>query len=388
MHLSNRVSPASSLAFVLLAALLAVGTLSAPQSLAQSQSAAQSGAQQAPPPRLVGSLEIDKITPAPVQVIRGVTLAATPGEVFDFVTDHQEWPGFFSAIESVKVAGDGRRGSERSFTLAGGGSLSERIVAFDEPGADGLGTFAYSIEPENPFGVQGHLAVIELRPADGGGTALLYHQFFNHPDLAAIAPVVAGGTDEILSNILYRFGGELRSASHSVASQGAASVVIEQRRVIDASSGRAWTVLGEQWDAVDQWASVVSHSTVADQRGASFDGATRSCVVPGTPGFKETMIAYDEDALSLAYQVLEGVPPFVTRATNTWNIHPLSDRRVVVTSRVDLALAPGTPSPAVGMVKGQFTQILDITLDEFVQFVETGKPHPRKLAAQRAAKQG
>ena len=31
---------------------------------------------------------------------------------------------------------------------------------------------------------------------------------------------------------------------------------------------------------------------------------------------------------------------------------------------------------------------IDITLDEFVQFVETGKPHPRKLAAQRAAKQG
>ena len=360
---------------VVASTLVAATFVMSPQSLAQQD--------QAPPPRIIGSLEVDKITQAPVQVIRSVTLAATPQQVFDFVTDHQNWPGFLSPIESVAVTGDGRRGSQRSFALAGGGTVSERIVAFDEPGADGMATFAYAVEPGNPFGVQGHLAVLELRPADGGGTALSYHQFFDHPDLTAIAPVIAGGTDEILAHILYRFGGDLRGASH-----GGQNVVIEQRRVVDASSGRTWKVLGEQWDSVDEWASLISHSVVAEKRGGSFDGATRTCEVPGTPGFRETMIAYDEDALTLSYQVLDGMPPFVTRATNTWNIHPLSEERVVVTSRVDLALAPGTPTPAAGMVKGQFTQILDLTIDELVQFIETGKPHARKVAAKRAARQG
>lgn len=335
---------------------------------------------QAPPPRVVGAVQVDQLTQAPLQIVRSISLDAAPEEVFRFVTDHSKWPGLLSAVESVSVSGNGRTGSTRSFALTGGAKIAERIVAYNEPGADGTGTFAYSVSPDNPFGVQGHLAVLELRPADDGGTVLNYHQIFDHPDLNAIAPAIAQGTDEIVGNILYRFGGELRGRS-----EGTENVTIELHRVVDVSSRRAWKVIGEMWGDVDAWASVISHSTVNGGHGSTLKGATRSCEVPGTPGFRETMTAYDEDQLTLTYRVLEGVPPFVTNAENTWTLRPITKKRVVVTSRVSLQIAPGTPSMAVGMVKGQFTQLLDLTADELEHFMETNRPHPRKVAAQRMA---
>ncbi|MEM8964195.1 MAG: SRPBCC family protein [Acidobacteriota bacterium] len=340
--------------------------------------AAPSTAQTPPPPRTIGSVQVDALTSAPVRLVRSISLHATPTDVFAFVTDHANWPAFLGAIESVEVKGDGHRGSTRTFTVTGGATLAERIVAFDEPGKDGTAAFAYAIGPENPFGVQNHLAVIELRTADSGGTVLGYHQLYDHPDPNAIAPAVAAGTDEILGNILYRFGGELRGAT-----EGSTTVTILQRRVIDASTARAWRVLGEQWGEVDKWASVIAHSQTDGTDKASLEGVTRSCEVPGTPGFRETMLAYDEDALELSYRVIDGMPPFVTRAVNYWDIEPLGAERVVVSSRVELDIAPGTPDVATGMAAGQFTQLLDLTADELAHYIETGRPHPRKVVAQQ-----
>ncbi len=341
-----------------------------------------SGAQpgQMPPPRVIGTVQVDKISQAPLRVVRSVALDATPQEVFAFVSDHANWPKFLGLVESVEVTGSGRRGSTRAFALVGGGTVSERIVAYDEPNAQGQASFAYSVSPDNPFGVANHLAVVTLRPADDGGALLAYHQIFDHPEPQVMVPAVAQGTDEILAHILYRFGGELRGAA-----QVAGDIVIEAQRVVDASSARAWEVLGEQWGDVDAWASLISHSESRGGKGGSLEGATRSCVVPGTPGFRETMIAYNEDELMLRYQVLEGMPPFVQKATNTWNLSPLSADRVVVRSRIDVAIAVGTPEAASSQLLGQFTQILDMTTDELAHFIETRQPHPRKVAAVRAS---
>ncbi|MEM6455359.1 MAG: SRPBCC family protein [Acidobacteriota bacterium] len=336
---------------------------------------------QAPPPRMIGSLQVDTITQAPLQLLRSVALDATPQQVFHYVSDHQNWSGFSSSIASVDVAGDGRRGSTRTFSMVDGATVSERIVAFDEPSRSGAGLFAYSVNADNPFGIENHLGVLELRPADGGGTVLTYHQIFDHPDPQMMQGTAGKGTDEIVASILYAFGGEKRGASH-----GTQDIVIEQRRVVDASSERAWEVLADQFGDVSAWSSVISHSTLTGRRGTSLKGAVRSCEVPGTPGFKEFVVAYDKNAMMLAYQVQEGLPPFVQRALNTWRIQPLSANRAVVSMRLELAIAPGTPGMASGMAKGQFTQLTDITADELVHFVETGRPHPRKIAATNARK--
>ena len=74
------------------------------------QNAAAQDPGQAPPPRIIGAVEVDKLTQAPLQVVRSVSLDATTAEVFAFVTDHSQWPALLSAIESVDVAGSGRVG--------------------------------------------------------------------------------------------------------------------------------------------------------------------------------------------------------------------------------------------------------------------------------------
>ncbi|MEO1086173.1 MAG: SRPBCC family protein, partial [Acidobacteriota bacterium] len=231
-------------------------------SVAQAQ-----GPGQAPPPRIIGGVEVDALTTAPLQIVRSVTLDAAPSEVFTFVTDHSEWPGLLPSIESVSVSGTGGLGSTRSFALAGGGTLSERIVAFNAPDGDGMASFAYSVSPNNPFGVKGHLAVLELRPADDGGTVLGYHQIFDHPEVDTVAPAVAQGTDAILSQILYRFGGERRGSS-----DGRDAITITAHRVVDVTSARAWQVLGEMWADVDEWASLISHSVATGGSADSLKG--------------------------------------------------------------------------------------------------------------------
>ena len=353
--------------------MVALFALTGPLALAQDPGAA-------PPPRVVGAVEIDKLTQAPLRLVRSVSLDAAPTEVFHFVTDSQNWPGLSPSIESVSVRGNGRVGSTRTLMLGGGVAIAEHIVAFNEPGSSGVASFAYSVAADNPYGVQGHLAVLELRPADGGGTVLNYHQFFDHPELSSILPQVSAGTDQIVSKILYRFGGELRGRSG-----GQIAMTIEAERVVDVSSARAWEVLATAWGEVDEWASLIAHSASQGGNASSLEGATRSCEVPGTPGFREAMTAFDEEALTLTYRVLEGMPPFVTKAESTWKIKAITDQKVLVSSRIAVEVAPGTPAFASSMLLGQFTQILDLTADELEHFLETDRPHPRKLAAMGGA---
>ncbi|MEM1167238.1 MAG: SRPBCC family protein [Planctomycetota bacterium] len=331
---------------------------------------------QAPPPRVVGSVPIDSVTSAPVRVIRSVTLDATPGVVFDFVTDHRNWPGLVGPIDSVSVRGSGGPGSTWAVSFGDGSVVGKRIVALAEPRDSAPGTFAYAITDENPFGVQDHLSVVVMAPADGGGTVLHYHQFLNHADTASIVPMIASGTDEIVGNVLARFGGSLRGAS-----DGGGVVRIDQQRVIEASADRVWTVLGAQWAAVHEWASAIAHSEAIGWSDADPEGAVRSCEVPGTPGFRERMLSYDEGTRTLSYQVIAGVPPFAERAVNTWTIEELSDERVVVRSAIEIDIAPGTPGRPAGMMMSQFTHLMDLTFDEFVYYAETGRVHPRAIGA-------
>lgn len=341
--------------------------------IAASALCSQVSTSQEMPPWMIGSLNVSATTSSPLRVARSVNLDATPSEVFALISDTNQLPQLSGMINSVELEGSGESGSLRTVTLVNGAVASERIVAFDEPTAQQSGVFAWSVTPDNPIGVQDHLGIIEVRPTADGGSAVLYYQAFQHEDPAAVAPMVAGFGEGILKNLTYTFGGEQRGA----IDQAGQTVLMTQRRVVDTSATRSWQVLAEQWGDVDQWSSVV---TASETKGAQGKGMTRSCTVPGTPGFRETMLRYDEDARVISYQALEGMPPFVTKAVNTWTITPLGDSRAVVMADFQVDVAPGTPEPAVGMVKQQFSQLLDLTTDELVHFLETGKPHPRVLA--------
>lgn len=336
---------------------------------------AQDG-QMGPPPWRIGTLEVAQHTQAPLQLSRSVLLDATPREVYDLIADAQNWVEIVGPAQSVSVSGSGGVGSVRTFTMQNGAEISDRVVAANSPTSRAPGVFAWSAPKDNAYGLRDHLAAIEFAAAENGGTFVNFYVIYNHDAPDQVAQGFGGQMDGMLANLAYRFGGE-RTGSI----QGSDTVHIRQHRVVNASAKRAWEVLGEEWGDIDEWSSVIAHSDFTPVRGKPAVGAKRTCEIPGSPGFKETVLSYDERGRTISHVADEGMPPFVRRAENTWSVTPLGPNR----SRIDMhftgQIQPGTPAPAVGMLKQQFAPMIDMTTVELVHYIETGERHPRAVAA-------
>lgn len=327
---------------------------------------------QEPPPRTIGSLDVNAVTAAPLWATRSVEVDAEPAAVFDYLSSNANWPGWFGdGIE--KVEGDTSR---RTFTLAGdAGSFDENIVAFEEPSI-----FAWAIQPGNPMGLENHLGVIEVvpDPEDGEGSWVNLSAFFEHADVAAILPVIEGGLSAIAAGATSEFGGQL--LGHA---SGTDLVTIFTTRVAEAPRDAVWKVAAEDFENVAEWASVISTATfLGDDARSGLLGGTRECFIPAFgSSVKEKVVVYDEHMGEFAYEVLQGMPPFVEQGVNTWNVEAIDENRTRVSTTTTMRIAPGTPGLPIGLAKANFAQVLTISLDEFVHFVETGEPHPRELAS-------
>ena len=323
------------------------------------------------PPRQIGSLDVDAATTAPLRYARTVEVDADPEAVFDHLSTDANWPGWFDGIDGVSRDGDARR-----FSIEGGGEIAERIVAFDAPS-----TFAWSLADGNPFGVENHLGVLHVTPdeEDGEGSIVSLDAFFDHPDLDTVLPAVESGAVAILDGIVAEFGGRLLGEA-----AGTSLVTILATRVVDAPREAVWQVVAEDFADVAEWASVISEATFAggDQDPSGLLGGQRQCFIPAFgSSVKERVVAYDETSGEFAYEVVEGMPPFVTKGYNTWTIEAIDADTTRASATTTMRIAPGTPGSPVGAAKANFAHVLSISLDELVHFVETGEPHPRELAS-------
>ncbi|WP_298975118.1 SRPBCC family protein [uncultured Roseobacter sp.] len=334
---------------------------------------AQGAVAQDMPPRAIGSLDVDAATTAPLQVTRSVHLDAAPETIFATIADNENWVSWFDSLESV----EGQDGS-RTFTFTGGqGALTENIVAFDEPSV-----FAWSISEGNPLGLENHLGALHVMPdaEDGEGSVVSLSVFYNHPDLAGIAPVTEGGGATITDALVSVHGG---SVTQEVF--GTDKITIRTTRVTDASVAELWGVMVDGFGDVAQWSSVISEATLFGETGTSNDGLLgvgRKCFIPGFGSeVEERVVEVNREAGRFAYEVLAGLPPFASNGLSQWEFEDLGDGTTRVTSTITMDIAEGTPGMALGMTKAQFGQLMTMSIDEFVHFVRTGEPHPRELAS-------
>jgi hypothetical protein len=157
---------------------------------------------------------------------------------------------------------------------------------------------------------------------------------------------------------------------------------LELQVEIDAPAAAAWAVLGERFADIGEWAAPISSSTLDGQLRV---GAIRTCEIatfgPLALGVvRERLIAFDPEHMTLAYASVDGLPAFITSATNRLSIDELDDCHCLVRSRGNVALQG--PARLLGpLLKWQMQVAARRVLEELRHQVEHGLAHPRKVAS-------
>jgi len=127
--------------------------------------------------RIIGGLDIDTYTSAPLRVMRTAYLEAPPTRVFSVVSDHANADTWMPLVTQVNVSrghADVRDGvgTIRYLHARFGYSLRQYVIAFNPPRL-----MAYSIE-QDPIITQ-HVSVMYLESERYGGTMLYWQHYFN-----------------------------------------------------------------------------------------------------------------------------------------------------------------------------------------------------------------
>jgi len=159
--------------------------------------------------------------------------------------------------------------------------------------------------------------------------------------------------------------------------------------IINAPIEKVWRITAHEFDQVDTWSSGVSMSDVAevDQSADAADMAGRVCLTAYGKCY-EIFEAYDEQQHTFTYQAqFEKQPPGVKTARNTWRLKAISDAqtRFTMTTQTELNLFPGLLMRIP--MRLQIPRVLTMNLEEAKHYIETGNPHPRKVAAMQKAVQ-
>ncbi|MEL6371651.1 MAG: SRPBCC family protein [Pseudomonadota bacterium] len=153
---------------------------------------------QAQPPETSRSITVpDYLSTAPQRHQSSITVEASPGDVYAYISDSANWVEWFPPYQSVEMTPDGTR---RTFTFGDGETtLSEDLVVRRNPTA-----FAWSFTPGNPLGVTDHIGLITLS-GETDMTTVTLTTHYRHPDPAAVAEQFEGGGQLILGKIADRF---------------------------------------------------------------------------------------------------------------------------------------------------------------------------------------
>ena len=152
---------------------------------------------------------------------------------------------------------------------------------------------------------------------------------------------------------------------------------------VHVSAKDLWQIVGPGFAEAGKWSTAVDHS--AGHGEGKFEGAscdTRSCDLSakGFSSVKERITEYDDSNHTLAFDVLEGMPGFVTYTNNRTMITDLGKDRSLAELQITIHMKPFMGWLLGGMLKKNLNDLIDSALDDLKVFAETGKPSGRKQA--------
>ncbi len=152
---------------------------------------------------------------------------------------------------------------------------------------------------------------------------------------------------------------------------------IKKEIIVHQPIDKVWEVLGDQYGQAYKWASGLDHSEALGR--AKIQGAPcsqRSCQT-NFGQITEAVRKYDPSSHELEYEVIKGFPGFIDTATNNWQLQSAGQSTKVfidfnMTTKGFLGLFMGP------LMKMQMNKVIANVLDDFKQYIETGKPSNRK----------
>jgi len=152
---------------------------------------------------------------------------------------------------------------------------------------------------------------------------------------------------------------------------------------INVSADALWEIIGPGFADAGKWSTAVDHS--AGHGDGKFDGAscdTRSCDLSakGFDSVNEKITEYDASNKTMAFDVIDGTPGFVTYLNNRTVVTDLGNGKSKAELQITMRMKPFMGWLLGGMLKKNLNNLLDSALEDLKVFAETGMPSARKQA--------
>ncbi len=153
--------------------------------------------------------------------------------------------------------------------------------------------------------------------------------------------------------------------------------------VVNVSAKDLWQIVGPGFAEAGKWSTAVDHSVGHGE--GKFEGATCDTIscdlsAKGFSSVNERITEYDDSNHTLAFDVFEGMPGFVTYTNNRTVITDLSQDKSQAELQITMHMKPLLGWLLGGMLKKNLSNLIDSALDDLKVFAETGKPSDRKQA--------
>lgn len=154
-------------------------------------------------------------------------------------------------------------------------------------------------------------------------------------------------------------------------------MVINKQIEIDNSIENVWNILGHDFTHPYKWASAVTHSEGHGKQFASLECDERACQT-SMGNIREKITHYSDEQYTLSYDIVEGLPLFVSKGKNKWSLIKKTESKTILYIQMEMILKPWAffMSP---MTKIMFNKLASQLSEDFAYYAENGKPHPRKL---------
>ena len=139
---------------------------------------------------------------------------------------------------------------------------------------------------------------------------------------------------------------------------------------IDATADAGWKLLGEGFGEWDTWSPGIDKVTM---KGPLAQGVIRVNETPSLGTVTQELVRFERAERALAYEVREGLPPFLRAMRNDWQIDPLGDGRSRLSGVAVFGL-PDALAPKKAGIQAKMTEVLKQFCAAFQGAVESRNP--------------